>query len=68
MRPPCEGGRTVHGTDLRSTAVLVLAALCVAGDTVLTGAEHLNRGYADFPGALRKLGAAIDMHGGAEFL
>lgn len=49
----------VHATDLRAAAVLTLAALAVPGESVITGTHHLARGYADFPGALRALGADL---------
>lgn len=66
VRPPAVGGQTVHGADLRSSAVLALAALCVDGVTVLTGAEHLDRGYADLPGALRSAGVTVESIGGTQ--
>jgi UDP-N-acetylglucosamine 1-carboxyvinyltransferase len=53
-------GDRVHAGDLRSAAVLVLAALAVPGRTEVSGVDHLHRGYADLPGALRAVGAEID--------
>ncbi|MFE4924860.1 hypothetical protein [Streptomyces sp. NPDC056661] len=58
--PPDVGGRSVHAPDLRSAAALVLAALQVEGTTVVTGTHHLRRGYADFAGSLRALGAVVE--------
>jgi UDP-N-acetylglucosamine enolpyruvyl transferase len=55
-RQPAE---RVHGGDLRAAAMLLLAALAVPGTTVISGSEHLVRGYADLTGALRALGADI---------
>ncbi|MEU6373194.1 hypothetical protein [Streptomyces sp. NPDC046909] len=56
---PFRAGRTVRGGDLRAAAVLALAALCVEGRTTVLGAAHLRRGYADFAGSLRGLGARV---------
>ena len=64
VQGPCQpntSGRSLCGTDLRATAVLLLAALGVAGRTRLSGASHLRRGYADLPAALRTCGARIEM-------
>ena len=59
-RPPLVAGQRVHAPDLRAAAVLVLAALEVDGDTVVTGTDHLGRGYADLPRVLRALGADVN--------
>ncbi len=58
------GGESLHGAelqacDLRAAAALVIGALMAEGESTLTGLEHLQRGYADFPGQLRALGANI---------
>jgi len=45
--------------DIRAGAALVIAALCARGETMLTQAEHLDRGYEDMAGKLSKLGAAV---------
>jgi UDP-N-acetylglucosamine 1-carboxyvinyltransferase len=58
-RPPRVAGQTVHAPDLRAAAVLVLAALRVDGRTTVSGVHHLARGYPDFAGALRSLGADV---------
>jgi UDP-N-acetylglucosamine 1-carboxyvinyltransferase len=52
-------GLEVHAGDLRAAAALVIAALHVKGTSVVSGAHHLARGYADLPGQLRALGADI---------
>jgi UDP-N-acetylglucosamine 1-carboxyvinyltransferase len=52
-------GQTLQATDVRSAAVLLLAALAVDGVTIIEGTHHLDRGYADLPAALRNLGASI---------
>jgi UDP-N-acetylglucosamine enolpyruvyl transferase len=57
--PPQISEQTIHARDLRSAAVLVLAALGIAGPTIITGTHHLARGYANLPAALRKLGADV---------
>lgn len=56
-------GATVHGADIRAATALLLAALVADGTTILTGVEHLKRGYEDLPGTLRRLGAHIDIEG-----
>jgi UDP-N-acetylglucosamine 1-carboxyvinyltransferase len=58
-RPPHKSGQTIHAHDLRSAAVLVLAALGITGPTVITGTHHLARGYSDLPAALCRLGADV---------
>lgn len=49
----------VQGTDLRGTAALILAALQAEGKSVVTGLEHLDRGYAYMEEKLQKLGAQL---------
>lgn len=46
-------------SDLRAGATLVLAALAAEGESVLYGAEHIDRGYERFEERLKKLGAKI---------
>ena len=53
-------GSTVRGTDLRGTAALVVAALGAEGDSVVTGLQHLDRGYEQLDHNLRALGAQIE--------
>ena len=48
-------------TDLRAGAALVLAGLIADGKTTVHGLHHLNRGYYNLIGKLRKLGAEIDL-------
>lgn len=52
-------GAQVQATDLRAAAALVLAGLCADGITEVTELKHLDRGYVDFTGKLKKLGADI---------
>lgn len=53
-------GCRVSATDLRAGAALVLAGLAAEGTTEVTGLHHLDRGYVDFAGKLRALGANIE--------
>ncbi|KKS80110.1 MAG: UDP-N-acetylglucosamine 1-carboxyvinyltransferase [Candidatus Beckwithbacteria bacterium GW2011_GWA2_43_10] len=52
-------GKTITVNDLRAGATLALAGLVAQGKTVLTGLEHIDRGYENFAGRLLKLGAKI---------
>jgi UDP-N-acetylglucosamine 1-carboxyvinyltransferase len=52
-------GAEVKITDLRAGAALILAGLAAEGETIVHGLQHLRRGYDDFPGKLRTLGAHI---------
>lgn len=59
-----EGGHPLSGapvaaTDLRAGAALVVAGLMANGETVLSEAEHIYRGYEQFEEKLRGLGASI---------
>jgi UDP-N-acetylglucosamine 1-carboxyvinyltransferase len=52
----------VHASDIRAAAALILAGLVAEGETTVTGLEHMDRGYDDFVGRLRHLGAHIERH------
>lgn len=52
-------GTNVFANDLRGGAALVLAALAAEGDTVICNCGVIDRGYEDFTGVLRSLGADI---------
>ncbi|MBE6556503.1 MAG: UDP-N-acetylglucosamine 1-carboxyvinyltransferase [Ruminococcaceae bacterium] len=54
-------GASVHATDLRAGAALVIAALAADGVTEITGVEYIERGYTDIARHLRELGAAIEL-------
>jgi UDP-N-acetylglucosamine 1-carboxyvinyltransferase len=56
---PLLSGAEVVASDLRAGAALVVAALAASGETVLTGLEHLDRGYEALVGKLEGLGADI---------
>jgi UDP-N-acetylglucosamine 1-carboxyvinyltransferase len=52
-------GAPVRAPDLRAGAALVLAGLVAEGETVVTEAVHVDRGYEDFAGKLTGLGADV---------
>lgn len=52
-------GAEVTSTDLRAGAALVLAGLIAEGKTEVGALHHIDRGYVDFCGKLRGLGANI---------
>jgi UDP-N-acetylglucosamine 1-carboxyvinyltransferase len=49
----------VDVSDLRAGATLVLAALSANQESVIFGADHLDRGYEKLEERLRALGADI---------
>ncbi|HQT99733.1 MAG TPA: UDP-N-acetylglucosamine 1-carboxyvinyltransferase [Acidimicrobiales bacterium] len=53
-------GASVHATDIRAGAALVLAGLVAEGATTVHGLEHLDRGYDHFAARLRALGAHVE--------
>lgn len=57
-------GAAVHSTDLRGGAAMAVAALGARGRSLVTGLEHINRGYEDFTGSLRSLGAVAEITDG----
>ena len=52
-------GAPVKAPDIRAGAALVLAGLGADGQTVVADASHVERGYEDFAGKLRSLGADV---------
>ncbi len=52
-------GAPVRAHDIRAGAALVVAGLVAEGETVISEARHLDRGYEDLVGKLRALGADI---------
>ncbi|MCL2827814.1 MAG: UDP-N-acetylglucosamine 1-carboxyvinyltransferase [Oscillospiraceae bacterium] len=52
-------GTSVAATDLRGGAALVVAGLAADGETTVGEIDHIERGYDDLTGALRRLGADI---------
>lgn len=53
-------GASVKATDLRAGAALILAGLCAEGKTEVNDVYHVDRGYVDIEGKLKKLGAQIE--------
>ena len=52
-------GASVTGMELRGTASLILAGLVAEGYTTVSGAKHIDRGYASIEKELASLGADI---------
>jgi UDP-N-acetylglucosamine 1-carboxyvinyltransferase len=52
-------GAEVKITDLRAGAAMLLAGLVAKGETSVYGLHHLRRGYYDFEGKLKSLGATF---------
>ena len=60
-----DGTESLHGAeiraqDLRGGAGLVIAALAAEGQSLISGIEHINRGYCRFSERLAALGAEIE--------
>ncbi|WP_288979687.1 UDP-N-acetylglucosamine 1-carboxyvinyltransferase [uncultured Parvimonas sp.] len=53
-------GAEVKATDLRAGAALVLAGLVADGTTTIGNIYHIDRGYNDFVGKMKSLGANIE--------
>ncbi|GAC1313159.1 MAG: UDP-N-acetylglucosamine 1-carboxyvinyltransferase [Acidimicrobiales bacterium] len=49
----------VKAPDIRAGAALIVAGLVADGETVVSGAHHLDRGYEDMAGKLVGLGADV---------
>jgi UDP-N-acetylglucosamine 1-carboxyvinyltransferase len=56
-------GAPVRSPDLRGGAALVLAGLRADGQTVVSGVEHIDRGYEGFVDKLKAIGAGIERTG-----
>ncbi len=52
-------GAPVSSTDLRAGAALVLAGIVADGYTTVYEVQHIDRGYEDYVGKLRSLGADV---------
>jgi len=52
-------GAQVKAPDIRAGAALVLAGLVADGETEVSGVAHIDRGYENFEGRLRALGADV---------
>ncbi len=55
----CLTGTKVNAFDLRGGAALVLAGMIAKGDTEVSGIDHIERGYEDFLGKLKKIGGCV---------
>jgi UDP-N-acetylglucosamine 1-carboxyvinyltransferase len=53
-------GAPVMASDLRASAALVIAGLAASGTTEVSRVYHIDRGYDNIDGKLRKLGARIE--------
>ena len=53
-------GADVSSTDLRAGAALVLAGVSAEGETRVHDIRHIDRGYEDYVGKLRLLGADVE--------
>ena len=56
---PRLSGAPVRSPDIRAGVALVLAGLVAEGETVVSQAHHIGRGYEDLVGSLRSLGARV---------
>jgi UDP-N-acetylglucosamine 1-carboxyvinyltransferase len=56
-------GAPVRSPDIRAGAALVIAGLAAEGSSEIGGVEYIDRGYQDFEGKLRSLGADIERAG-----
>lgn len=54
-------GALVAACDLRAGAAMVIAGLCAEGQTVIEDCHFIERGYEDFVGKLKDLGADISV-------
>jgi len=61
---PALRGAPVAATDLRAGAALIVAALGAQGMSVISGVEHVDRGYAGLVEKLQSAGADITRHDG----
>jgi len=54
-------GTNIYACDLRAAAAMIIAGLMAEGETRVYELKHLFRGYENFFGKLRKLGANVSM-------
>lgn len=59
-------GNRVAACDLRAGAAMVIAGLCAKGLTEIVDIHYIERGYEDFVGKLRGVGADITLERDAE--
>jgi UDP-N-acetylglucosamine 1-carboxyvinyltransferase len=53
-------GAPVRAPDIRAGAALAVAGLAAEGETTIADAQHIDRGYEDFVGKLRAVGADVE--------
>jgi len=53
-------GAAVVAHDIRAGAACVVVGLVAEGETLLSGIDHLERGYDDLPGRMTALGAKVE--------
>ena len=61
-----EGGKRLTGApvqacDLRAGAAMVIAGMCASGTTVVEDIHYIERGYENFVGKLKTMGADIEI-------
>ena len=54
-------GAVVQACDLRAGAAMVIAGMCASGTTVVEDIHFIKRGYENFVGKLKALGAEIEV-------
>ena len=52
-------GAPVRAHDIRAGAALVIAGLGADGETIISDAHHVDRGYEDLAGKLSSVGAQV---------
>jgi UDP-N-acetylglucosamine 1-carboxyvinyltransferase len=57
---PALSGAKVKAHDVRAGVAVILAGLVAEGETEVVDAFHVDRGYEDFAGKLRSLGADVE--------
>jgi UDP-N-acetylglucosamine 1-carboxyvinyltransferase len=57
---PRLSGAPVRAHDIRAGAAMVVAGLAAEGETLISGVQHIDRGYDDLVGRLSEVGAAIE--------
>jgi UDP-N-acetylglucosamine 1-carboxyvinyltransferase len=57
---PRLSGAPVKAHDIRAGAAMVVTGLAADGETVISGASHVDRGYDNLVGKLRSVGADVE--------
>ena len=53
-------GAPVHSTDIRTGASLIIAALQADGESIISGTDHIHRGYENIVPLLSSIGSEIE--------